>query len=253
MALYCSHGCATFFSWKILNVRAFLGKRQPQLPFGLCFFLAASPQLTNRRKKSTFTLSETLGSTEIFLWTRTLPIWGQKANKKILSRTAGWQVRAWSCTVSFLVVCGRHGRLKRFVYGYIVSPGLVSGSTIEVTLLRRLGLLGKLPTNVRISGQELSGCWAQGCHGGDDTEATVEEQMSNTMAWDYDMAGWNGLFQNNNKNFAVLTHAYGGELTRHRISKSDGKKNAWNPFRTLTGIPTCCTRSQIETSSSTGF
>ena len=66
----------------------------------------------------------------------------------------------------FFVVCGRHGRLKRLVYGYIVNPGLVSASTIEVILLRRLGLLGKLPTNVRISGQELSGCWAQGCHGG---------------------------------------------------------------------------------------
>ena len=82
VASYCSHGYATFFSsWKVLNVRASLGKRQPQLPFGLCFFLAASPPLTNRKKKSTFTLSETLGSTEIFLWTRTLPNWGQKGNK----------------------------------------------------------------------------------------------------------------------------------------------------------------------------
>ena len=100
--------------------------------------------------------------------------------KRIWSSTAGWQVRARSCTVFFLVVYGRYGRLKRLVYGYILSPGVVPASTFEVIFLRRSGLLGKLSTNVRIiADRGFRGAGPRVVAGENDTKATVEEQMSN--------------------------------------------------------------------------
>ena len=70
--------------------------------------------------------------------------------------------------------------MKRLVYGYILSPGVVPASTFEVIFLRRSGLLGKLSTNVRIiADRGFRGAGPRVVAGENDTKATVEEQMSN--------------------------------------------------------------------------